>query len=149
MNEKKGFIFSYDAVISLLFIVTFLTFLVYYTNSFSYSSMKDYEVIRETTTALDTLIISGEIQNATELTIQGNQAQAESNLRKQLRSLFGKNHKEKLTIEVYDLTGNRLYLIEASYPQTAHTSKKRVTYSSMNVFSTGNYYGIAKLQVWN
>ena len=148
-SEKKAFIFSYDAVISLLLIVTFLTFITYYTNTYSYSTMKDYETIRNMDTALNTLIASGEIQQAVQQTIIGNSIQAKANLRQSLQEIVGKKCKAKLTIEVYNSAGARIYLIEAQYPEKAHTSKKKTIYSTSNIFSTGDYYGTVKLQEWN
>jgi len=150
-NEKKSkaFIFSYDAVISLMFVVTFLAFLTYYIGTFSYSTMKNYEILRGLTTALDTMISNGKITQATQQEIQGNNYLAKRELRDELRRLFGKKGKHKITIEIYTQTGSLAYEIESAYPEYARESKKKNTYSVTNIFSTGDYYGIAKLQEWN
>jgi len=146
---NKAFIFSYDAVISLMFIVFFLFFLTYYINTFSYSSLKNYEITRSTNTALDTLITNGKIDYATQKAIHGQTILAEVTLRGELKKIFGKKHKEKITLKIYDSSMNLIYTIQSTYPQKASLSKTKQTYSVNNLFTSGDYYGIAKLQVWN
>ena len=146
---NKAFIFSYDAVVALMFIVFFLSFLTYYVNSFSYSSLKNYEITRSADTALNAMIANGKINYAVQKTIQGQSNLAENTLRTELKKLLGKKSKEKITIKVYDSSMNLIYTIQSTYPQRASLSKTKRTYSVNNLFASGDYYGIARLQVWN
>ena len=145
---NKAFIFSYDAVVALMFVVFFLSFLTYYVNSFSYSSLKDYEITRSADTALNTMIANGKINYAVQKTIQGQATLAEIALRNELGGLFGKKSKEKLTLKVYDSSMDLIYTIYSTYPQSASLSKTKRTYSANSLFASGDYYGIARLQVW-
>ncbi len=152
MNEnftRKGFIFSYDAVVSLMFVVFFLSFLTYYVNSFSYSSMKDYETIRSMDSVLNTMIADGSMSSALHQEIQGNTAEAQQLLKQKISTLLGKKFKAKITIYAYDSSGNVVYKIESAYPSYARASKNRKAYSVNSFFSAEGYYGIASLQTWS
>ena len=145
---NKAFIFSYDAMISLMLIVIFISFTTYYVGSFSYSSFEDYELMRSTDSILKTMIADGTFFSAVQSEQNGNTAQAKASLRQELRRLFGNRHKQKATVEIYDSSMNLVYSIEAYQPQNARISFNEKVIASRQLFSYDDYYGIVKLQVW-
>ena len=146
--NKRGFIFSYDAVVALSIIVVFIAFLTYYVNSFPYSSFQNYEVIRSTSTMLGTMISKGEINKAVEEYESGNTLQAKLYLSNSLKSFFKNKYHFKITIKLYSPSGQLTNSFYSYYPSASSLSKTKNTYSVSNIFFTGNEYGIAQLQTW-
>ncbi len=146
--NKRGFIFSYDAVVALSIVVVFIAFLTYYVNSFPYSSFQNYEVIRSTSTMLDTMIASGNVEQAVEEYQAGQRVQAQQLLMNSIKSFYKNKYHFKLTIKVYDTSGHLATIFSSYYPMASSLSKTKNTYSVSNIFFTGNEYGIAQLQTW-
>ena len=146
--NKKAFICSYDAVITLMFIIIFLLFITYYTNTFSYSTMENYEITRNMDAALKIAITNGEIADAVQKLENGQANLAENNLRSELKKLFGSRHNEKITIKVYNPSMSLVYSIQSAYPTTATLSKDEKAITVRHLFNSGDYYGIAELQLW-
>ena len=145
----KGFIFSYDVVISMMFLVIFTTFLTYYVGSFSYSSFENYEIIRMMDSSVKTLISDGSVNLAVQREVNGQTNLAKNGLRSELRNIFGKRHSEKIIIDVYDSgTMNKVYSIESVNPNNVVEPKLQRVYSVRHVFTYEEYYGIVKLQLW-
>ena len=146
--NKKGFIFSYDAVVALSIVVVFIAFLTYYVNSFPYSSFQDYEVIRSTSTMLNTMIASGEVSQAVQEYEAGSHNQAEQALRNSIKSFYENKYHFKITIKAYNPSGQLVTSFSSYYPSASTLSRTKNTYSVSSIFFTGNEYGIVQLQAW-
>ncbi len=144
----KGFVFSLDAVVSLLLIASFSVFAIAFMQSFPFSQISGVETALQTSTALQAMRAKGDLDRAVSYAVNGNTLQAQTLLRNALSTLFKSKHKKQLTIKVYDSSMNPIVTIQARSPSSARPLKDSTVSSNVQTFVSGDYYAIVYLQVW-
>jgi hypothetical protein len=144
----KGFVFSFDAVFALAFVVSIAVVIVLYTPAIPYSKMQQYELHRYADTSLSSLLRSGDINSALDKVFQGQTNAAKNMLKGKLLDLYGQRYNKAISLQVFYANMTQAVDFRASHPADVYPNSGDMVAVVRTTFVYKDMYGIATLQIW-
>ncbi|MBS3060900.1 MAG: hypothetical protein J4432_05335 [DPANN group archaeon] len=145
-STGRGFVFSFDAVVGLVFMILFGSFIISYLDQSDFSQYRLYERYAAADSGLTAIIASGSVQTAVNESIQVGSQTAGATLRGVMGLLEG-GARYQLQIEVFNSTAKYVDISEST-PRGRIPTTRDTVLVSRKVFSYGGDYGIATLRTW-
>jgi|GEM_PF-5263027 len=148
MVLKKGFVFSVDAVISLLLLLTALSGIYMILESTPYSRLPKYDEFMRSSSVLNVVKNDPRFGQVLDNAIAGNSNQATRLLRNLVKEASGKKKRTRVELKVYNSTAE-VAVVKASYPANKQPSTSdSVSAVSKTFVYEGEYYGTITLRTW-